>query len=31
MPLETEERNVLIEYRQEKADKAIVEAKDNSV
>ena len=30
MPLEKEERNILIDYRQEKADKAIIEAKDNA-
>lgn len=30
MPLESEERKILVEYRQEKADRAIIEAKDNA-
>ena len=30
MPLEKEERDILIDYRHEKADKAIIEAIDNA-
>ena len=30
MPLSREERDILIDYRQDKAQKAIIEAKDNA-